>query len=1772
MQNAGTDFIKRILKDKVRLRRWKKRLLCLSCVVVFCTVYALILPALTLERKTVCGQKEHSHTETCYSEEGQITCGMAEHVHTETCYAKDLPLADAPQESPDENLASGTTTGDTKADGAGNTGSGDTGVSGTESAGSGDTGVSKTEGTGSGDTGVGKTEGADSGDTGVSKTEGTGSGDTGVSGTEGADSGDTGISKTKDAGTGAGKTGTAGEASDMEDGIGLLAEDEDDGEDAAVSLAAAASDGLDLSDEANKTYLKEIKLSYKDSTGKWNELSTTGNPEIPANSSIKLDIFYKDIPIEMLKNSHGSTLTYSLPAQLRNMTTNGSIMDDTTKVGTVNIENGKLVVKFEESYLNKQIAESKTTISGDFYTEGEIVLKNVDDTGKITISTADKEYKLNVGQDAVAQYGKVTVKKTCQSTEVIVGADGGYYIAYNIKVTAGEDGCPDVSVVDTLTNGLDRVDSYAGITTSATALASAQNKQQPYETIVGGTTPTTHGNIYYGTTSTGNSIPTEGASGAAKPGSLVWKAGNLAPNESRTLTYYVKLKDNVPLNTGAIQNNAKVFSKNYKRAEDNASFEPKINYGMNKVKVGDIVRNTDGTYTIKYKIDFTLTNSNYPLKDFSFIDRLNYTDQFHTDEAALPYIGYNTDSIELYKKESGQSDYTKIDATTYTTSWTSDGDNYNTSWTVAGQTPNGFKITGTAGKPIIVNPGDSYYATYTVTVKPEAMAAMKADKVAIKNRYLVSAPNAKKNAYDQNVIDRVWHEETVGDYKWVEKAAGGAGTTTESTVTMAGDRYSYNSSDNSVAEETSPAASFTVPAGSYQYTVDVNQTLGEWDATEVAIKDALKSDKMKYTGYVKVEAREYNATSKEYDVKETKWVKIDGLRTFTLKPLNLGLTGKNYAYKLMYYAKPVDSTFSSTTVTNKVELSGDVKKDGNSFPLNGIYKETTITVSGNFKMDVKKTAWYYEDPKEEATTWKNGKLYWAIEVSGTAILNGTYFQDYISTDPGLVDSFLHSDSLAGIYLGKLPDSKTLVAYESMEEFQKIAGLTDVKDKFEGPFFENSKGFSGTDNHSELTVQAKEQITLGEEKLYIIICSEPQSLPEYRGDHTFKNHVKTSDNGTDWIEQSSADAHLYGGADILKELGQTFTYDGTTVTSSSEGSDKGDSSRIVKNKLLGPGQYASWAFKVNYGGNLSGTYRVLENIPDGMELAYIRIKWVGGSGQNFDAMNSKKIAGLVDSGWTEKMVTAATDNSGWNKTTTYYVKGKQALIELGDFQAKKVRDDYSVDVQVVCKVTDKDVLLGGQTKEFTNKVVLQTPDGQEITTATAPATIKPQKIDKTFTTTTPVSETITFTIKANQLGQTLPTVTGTKLKLIDKLSPSLRLDTTSIKVVNSKNTAEDLTDQCTPSLKEDNTLEIEIPYDKPVTITYKAMINAPPGTKVSFSNTVYWETYTPADGTKVEESDYTYAAGGSVSTGTSITLKIIKTDQNNLTKRLRDAEFKVVECERSATGKITEKAGSTVWTGKTGTDGTVTLETGSGSGHVMNYNTIYKVTETVAPAGYVLDNTPIYIMVPKIGTGEADYSEDVKACINDDRIQKQYESTFQLSVSNHRGEISVTKAFKNVGGGDASPVSGTYKFGLYENADGTNGSGTSGTTTEPLQTVTITYNAGETDTKTAKFVDLELKKTYYVFELDDKGKPIKDSTTVAVVNGMEYFTSYTTTNTASSVPSNSAVNGDTVTVTNQSRVKELPSTGGYGVLIYRLAGAICIFFAGLLLLRNKLQQK
>lgn len=83
-----------------------------AAVAVFCTTYALILPAITLEgeahshddgcyqyttevRSLVCTPEVHTHEADCYNEEGEIVCGYADylvHTHDDNCYTDEGEL------------------------------------------------------------------------------------------------------------------------------------------------------------------------------------------------------------------------------------------------------------------------------------------------------------------------------------------------------------------------------------------------------------------------------------------------------------------------------------------------------------------------------------------------------------------------------------------------------------------------------------------------------------------------------------------------------------------------------------------------------------------------------------------------------------------------------------------------------------------------------------------------------------------------------------------------------------------------------------------------------------------------------------------------------------------------------------------------------------------------------------------------------------------------------------------------------------------------------------------------------------------------------------------------------------------------------------------------------------------------------------------------------------------------------------------------------------------------------------------------------------------------------------------------------------------------------------------------------------------------------------------------------------------------------------------------------------------------------------------------
>lgn len=96
MQRKLYFMVNRYARQNHRRYNWGKFVRFLACIVVFATTYALILPAITME-KPVCEIEEHVHSETCYQKvvqepETSIVCtyeSLGVHIHSEDCYDGD---------------------------------------------------------------------------------------------------------------------------------------------------------------------------------------------------------------------------------------------------------------------------------------------------------------------------------------------------------------------------------------------------------------------------------------------------------------------------------------------------------------------------------------------------------------------------------------------------------------------------------------------------------------------------------------------------------------------------------------------------------------------------------------------------------------------------------------------------------------------------------------------------------------------------------------------------------------------------------------------------------------------------------------------------------------------------------------------------------------------------------------------------------------------------------------------------------------------------------------------------------------------------------------------------------------------------------------------------------------------------------------------------------------------------------------------------------------------------------------------------------------------------------------------------------------------------------------------------------------------------------------------------------------------------------------------------------------------------------------------------
>lgn len=1622
------EYLRRLLKDKARLRKWKRVMIALSCIVVVCTVYALSLPAQTL----ACDKEEHTHTAECYDENNELICEKEEHTHTEDCNK---------QEEVNEQEE-------------------------------------------------------------VVKDE--------------------------------------PETQNNDEQVSQASEEE---ETTTTTTTETTTEPFDLSSEANKGKITDVQFTYK-KDGVKHVVKPNENVNVSTQDNLNMTykLWFQDISAKTLKDC-GGIIKYQLPEgfKIRNTIQTNIEGDNNIRVTMVVNTDGLVTITYDPTSLPG--LSDNQTLTGSFEVDAQIDMNKIDSsTGKVTITTPKGNITLNYGLDYKEHYGNVSVVD--KSWEKEATSD---YIKYTITLKAGDDGCKNLYVVDQFTQGKALV-NYVDINLSETPLNGSENKQQPYETRK----TAIQGTIYKTNAPSSDQEIPDKVTSISNPESFVWKIDEMNPNEIRKLTYYVKLIDttqNLYHNKTNVVNNAQVYSKRdnssqvYSKGYKESTFTPTININTSVMKKNivkqddnkDYKKDNDGNYLVNYQIEFNYgSENNVSIKKFQFADYLDYEDgvDFKTDSKMLPYISFVQDSIVLHVKEAGKTEYTEYKGDDISVKWAKENGAYSTTYK---EDSTRFKVYELNNKSITINPGDSYYVTYTLKIKPEVYAAMQSDSVTIKNRYYTYSGSEE--------LDKVGNRDlTLTEYKWVDKDVAKP-TTSEETINMDGKKY-----NNQFNEDTSAEQSFKVPAGSYKYTVKLNKTDGKFNITNVTLTDTLDKDVMKYVGYMKIMA--YNTQN---NVVETKWVKIDKQQNFSLRLSDIDWTKNCYSYTFEYYATPNDlSSLTSAKVTNTFTLNGNVKRgvDGEIFTFENVNSSKEVTLEGSYNLKVNKQAWYYENPKQNATEWQNGKHYWVIEVNGSKIRKDTQIKDEINDASGKdeMSSYLHNDSLVGVYKG---DFKNLSDYKTIDALPKES---KVRKEYYKAEYSNDKHFSGENNYSELVLTTKKDIDLQEnEKIYIVVKTEPKELPtEYRATSIYKNSVFVKHiNDADFTKYNEASQELYGGNYILKELGQTFEYKNGKYTNISKGKDIDDpEGKIVKDKLNGEGIFASWAFKVNYGGDLKGDYRVLETIPDGMELSYIRIKWTGKSAKD---ITSKQIKNLGDD-WKENTITAPDDDNS-NITTTYYVNGKQALIQLGEFKGIHAKDIYSVDVQVVCRVTDPDVLLGGGTKTFNNKVMLQSPDGtKDYVSANADAEISNIKVlDKTHIH-NDNSPKIDYTITANEFGQTLLKNTTDKLTLVDEMSSNLVLDSDSIKAKNIKDDKDvKIEKKYDPKT---NILEIQIPDGTPVRITYTCKVKVAPDTETQVSNNVYWKNYSQKGGVNdgIEKFSYDLKASGTIGIETHPQLKIVKYDDT--LKPLSGAEFEVYECKLENNDIIhTSKKPITV---TSGTNGTVIIPTDK---FPMGFNTIYEVKETETVDGYILDNTPYYIMRAK-KEDNGDYSDDVKKYIEYQNSRDQHyivaydKDYFLVEIYNAQKGITVKKAFTNNAAEKKNkPISGIYKFGLYEDADGT----------KLLQTIDIKYNPGDTDVKSAKFKNpVDLTKDYYVFEIGQNNQPIKASDNEATINSMQYKVVYK--NETDSTKTNNAKVGETVIVTNKSRTKILPSTGSMGTLIYRLLGATLVV-ASLICLSN-----
>lgn len=1382
-----------------------------------------------------------------------------------------------------------------------------------------------------------------------------------------------------------------------------------------------------------------------------------GSYTLQGNEHIKLQVnFNKLNPVRLQQNDY--KMHFTLPTGLERCDTSGTLTIGSRIVGTLvsEADHKHVTITFDRAWVDS--LDPNIDQEGNFYITAELDAGALDGSDDPVIFVGGAPIDLNLNtENLLARFGQLDLTKTV-ADEMVQGTDGKYYLTYTVTVEAGEHGAQQVSVRD-LFNDTSNIAAINGVSTTAVT-ADGNGIAKPKDARISGTAAADGAT---GTVSL-QTLPTPLDSSVSAE-YMVWQIGSLGPNEKRELTYTVQLSEKYTSTyhgtNETLDNMAQVFSKDRPRDQDYAHFTTQTNLEIQK-STGNVTENADGTRTIEYVLTVTAPSLNdYTLKNVTIDDSFLNT-AYNLDE----WVRYDAGSFKVNGAAVADPEFTNNGR----------GDS-------RGDGRASFQKLAIGD----MAPGQTKTITYTANLAQEAFA-LGNGQVRVDNTARAmdgSTPERKEAATSRAWVDIEgiqWSRKFIGETltgSRTEVMNGESFTLNrgalkyEVIVNESGD-WNMNQTtivDAAVNEMLKIVGNVRVDA----YLVDENNRPQEGANNAealAALTSAAPADTKWITGV--------NG--------QTGFTQNIGNLGFAAPPEGKNYAYVLTYYAEPDPSRMGSSTSAMIPVGNSLNLSGTVGNGNGKFININTSVTSTTTVSNPNKFNVKKTAWYYERPGEGISGYINGAFYWVVRVDGNQLKQGLIIQDSSNlgsyknfnhdgkdgSNPAFVGAYvgsLGSDEAGNLYgLSDIyPDAYSLVTSVTDETGDGKLRMLDYEivngqgggthapvEVYYGGNITNDNGRTPARNGGGVDVDGKVvynhdvnvrfrtdyNITPGE-SLYVVFRSEPMIVPQKGSDtYSFSNKVNYYNNGWTDLGNQAAVQTLYGSDGIQK----TVTYPKLFFVNNGGGLRQPGSWNSNLQGSQGPyaidydkvrayqdpavigvdrGFYTGWNIRLNGEGKLNGTYRVKEQIPDGMDFVYLRLagRGAGTSPFTFNEMNDLGPEWVKYTSTPNKYTgESGNGNNGSVSVSSektpviYYKNGNEILFEISSFANGST--DLWADIQVITRVTDTQAN-NGQATDFENHVQLLRPNNTLVNETYADLTLAlSDMIDKDIATSRDgdafKSSVLPFRIQINDYlngtdAQTIPDLNpnGTTVNLVDEMSNALIIDPDSVRIYYGKFATDPWTDKSKPDPQRNNrvpnydeslpgdykgytivitdnahTMKINnLPDNRIMTMFYNTTVNVAPGQNVSISNDAHWEgVSTPNADSSVNET-FKYTSAGALYPQPTVSIrKVDPADAQGSILNGAKFEMQAVLYFDTATNSFVDPATNAQFQGEhaanldvfhgTTHDGKLLVfgdnrdDHGQATAHNMVYNTIYRLVETEAPEGYVCNSDPYYFIIAR----------------------------------------------------------------------------------------------------------------------------------------------------------------------------------------------------------------